>query len=81
MNREEIKEKITVIIRETAADAADEFDEDASIIEDIGLSSIEQLFVISGIENEFSVKVTEKEIREVFILGDLINLTEALLKK
>lgn len=60
--------------------AADEITADSELIDDLGISSMDVLFLISSLEEEFKVKVMEKDIRKMVTVGDVAQTIEALIK-
>lgn len=59
---------------------AEEITEDSELIDDLDISSMDILFLISCIEEEFNIKVPEKAIRKMFTVGDVANVVKALKK-
>ena len=64
----------------TMADTEEEITADSELIEDLGISSMDVLFLISSLEEEFKIKVPEKEIRKIVTVGDVVDTIIALLK-
>jgi acyl carrier protein len=52
---------------------------DASLREDLGLSSLEAVGLLSAIEAEFDVEISDDEVTGLRVLGDVIRLVEAKL--
>ena len=59
---------------------AEEINEESELIEDLELSSMDVMFLISSLEEEFQVSVPEKEIRKMVTVGDVAQTIEALIK-
>ena len=57
---------------------AEEINENSELIDDLGISSMDLLFVISSLEEEFHVKIREKAIRKMYTVGDVANVVKAL---
>lgn len=55
----------------TMADTQNEITADSELIEDLGITSMDVLYLISSLEEEFSVKVPEKAIRKMVTVGDV----------
>ena len=70
-------EKITKIIEEIADISVDEMAEDSSLVDDLDLSSLEIMSVISEVEKEFKVKIQSSELTSVDTISDLIELIES----
>ena len=64
----------------TMADTDDEITEESELIDDLGISSMDVLFLISSLEEEFKIKVSEKEIRKMSTIGDVTEVIERLVK-
>lgn len=64
----------------TMADTEDEITEESELIDDLGISSMDVLFLISSLEEEFKIKVSEKEIRKMSTIGDVTEVIERLVK-
>lgn len=71
MSREDILNKVIGLFS-TMTEA--EVTEDSEIMEDLDLSSMDVLFLISGLEDEFQIKIPEKEIRKVETVGDVADV-------
>ena len=72
MSNEEILNKVIALFA-TMTDA-DEITEESELMEDLGISSMDTLFLISGLEAEFKVKVPEKAIRQVVTVSDVVDI-------
>lgn len=59
---------------------AEEITEDSELIDELEISSMDILFVISCLEEEFQVKISEKDIRKMYTVGDVANVVNALQK-
>lgn len=59
---------------------AEEITEDSELIDDLEISSMDILFVISCLEEEFQVKISEKDIRKMYTVGDVADVVKALKK-
>ena len=78
MRREEIFQFITSVFATLIeVDAIRESDE---LIEDLGISSMDILTLISYLEEEFDIRITERMIRRVVTVGDLVDLVQKALK-
>ncbi len=70
----ENKEKIIKTIEKITDIPADEITENSAVIDDLDLSSMEILAIISEIEHEFSIKISEPELLSIKYVSDLILL-------
>ena len=76
MGREKIFQFIvTVFSTMTDVETVRESDE---LIEDLGISSMDILTMISYLEEEFNITITEKMIRKVATVGDLVDLVQSI---
>lgn len=59
---------------------AEEISAESELIEDLDLSSMDVLFLISSLEEEFHISVPEKEIRKMVTVGDVAEIVGSLIK-
>lgn len=59
---------------------AEEINEDSELVDDLEISSMDVLFLISCIEEEFNIKVPEKAIRKMFTVSDVADIICELIK-
>lgn len=59
---------------------ADEIDENSELMDDLGISSLDMLFLITSLEEEFSIKVPEKIIRNMITIGDVAEIITELIQ-
>ena len=62
------------------ADTEDEITEESELIEDLGISSMDVLFLVSSLEAEFKVKVPQKLVRKMVTIGDVVEILESLIQ-
>lgn len=78
MSREKILHFIaSVFATMTEAESIQENDD---LIEDLGISSMDILTLISYLEEEFNITITERMIRKVATVGDLVDLVQNALE-
>ena len=76
MSREAILNKVIELFATmTEADVM----EDSEIREELDLSSMDVLFLISSIEEEFMFKIPEKAIRKIETVGDVADIIDGLM--
>lgn len=51
---------------------------DSEIVGDLGLSSMDLMFLISSLEDEFGIKVSEKQIRKMVTVEDVVDVIASL---
>ena len=59
---------------------AEEITPDSALIDDLEISSMDVLLLVSGIEEEFGIQVPEKAIRQMVTIGDVAEIVGSLLK-
>lgn len=57
---------------------AEEITADSEVIEDLGISSMDVLFLIASLEEEFKIKVPEKQLRQIVTVGDVADIIAEL---
>lgn len=53
---------------------AEEINEDSELMEDLEISSMDVLFLISSLEEEFQITIPEKLVRKMITVGDVIDI-------
>ena len=79
MNREGILQRVIALFA-TMADTDDEITAESELIEDLGISSMDVLFLISSLEEEFQIKVSEKAFRKIVTIGDVVDTVASQIK-
>lgn len=79
MSRKEIVRFISDVF--STMTSVDEIKETDELIDDLGISSMDILSLMSYLEEEFHIKVTERMIRKVATVGDLVDLVQQALEK
>ncbi len=72
-----ILNEIKLIIEDIADVSGDDIKEDSSMIEDLDLTSLEIMGIVSEIESKFSVKLSEEEMLGISTVKDLVEIIEA----
>lgn len=78
MRREEIIQFLSSVFA-TIIDVK-EIRESDELIDDLGISSMDILTLISYLEEEFNIQITERMIRRVVTVGDLADLVQRAMK-
>lgn len=71
MEREQIVLRIKAILEDVAEIAPEDVSEESVLMDDLDLSSMEILTVIGSLEDTFSLRIPEKELRNFVTVGDL----------
>lgn len=58
----------------------EEITEGSELIDDLEISSMDVLFLISSLEEEFKIQVPEKSIRKMVTIGDVAEVIASLMK-
>jgi len=78
MQREKILHFISSVF--ATMTEAESIQENDDLIEDLGISSMDILTLISYLEEEFNITITERMIRKVATVGDLVDLVQNALE-
>lgn len=57
-----------------------EIRETDELVDDLSISSMDMLSLMSGLEDEFHIEITERMIRRVATVADLVDLLDAELQ-
>lgn len=79
MNRVEIINKLREILEDTLGTTSD-LREDLRLMEDLGLSSVDMLYLIIATEETFGIRFENIGIRDVRTVGAVADYLEAHLK-
>ena len=77
MEKQSVLQRVIGVLA-TMADTDEEITADSELIEDLGISSMDVLFLISSLEEEFKIKVPEKQIRQMVTVGDVADIITEL---
>lgn len=72
MSREEILEKVIELFS-TMTDV-EEINEDSELMEDLDISSMEILTLVTSIEDEFQIQIPEKSLRKMVTIGNVADV-------
>ena len=78
MQREKILHFISSVF--ATMTEAESIQENDDLIEDLGISSMDILTLISYLEEEFNITITERMIRKVATVGELVDLVQNALE-
>ncbi|MCR5557038.1 MAG: acyl carrier protein [Butyrivibrio sp.] len=70
--------KIVAIIEDVADIPEEDIQEESNLIDDLDLSSLEIMSIISKIEKAFSIKMSEKELLSIENISDLVKYVDSL---
>lgn len=69
-------EKIRDILVEYVEVSRDEITENAKLVADLGLSSMDVMDVVVAFEEEFQVEIPDRKLQEILTIADMIRLLE-----
>lgn len=72
MDRKEIEAKVASIIKGTLGEESLRIQENDRLIDDLELSSLEVLELLSALEEEFDCRIAEKKSREFVTVRDIV---------
>ena len=72
-----ILNEIKLIIEDIADVSGDDIKEDSSMIEDLDLTSLEIMGIVSEIESKFSIKLSEDEMLGISTVRDLVEIIDS----
>lgn len=72
--REEVKEKIISLIREIIDDDEMDIQEETNLVRELELSSLELTDLLSGLENEYHIKISDTVLRRMIKVGNVIDI-------
>lgn len=78
MCKEDVLKKVIELFS-TMSDA-EQITPDSELIDDMGISSMDVLFLISSMEEEFKIKVPESAIRKMVTVEDVAEVIASLMK-
>ena len=78
MCKEDILKKVIELF--STMTEVEEITEDSELIDDLGISSMDVLFLISNMEEEFKIQVPESAIRKMVTVDDVAEVIASLMK-
>lgn len=73
MNREDILNKIKDIVHEATDIPVEELREDAAIMDELEISSLEVMVSIADVESEFGIQIPEEHMRRFITIQDIVD--------
>jgi len=73
----EILEKVISIF--SGISEADEITEDSEILDDLNIDSMNLLVLLSSMEAEFDIHISEDDMRKMFTVGDVADVISELI--
>ncbi len=69
-------EKVTSILREYTNNENTPMSMDSTLVEDLGLSSLEVINIVLAFEDEFGIEIPERIIPSMHTVGDIVTYLE-----
>lgn len=76
MNREETLKRLTNVIQKIICDDSLEVTEESSLMDELGLDSLEAMELIMSVEDKFGVTIPETEIDQFTCVKDFMDYLE-----
>lgn len=70
-------EKVKDIIVDTISCDANEVTMEALLREDLGADSLSAVELIMALEDNFDIKISDEEMKEILTVGDLVNYIDS----
>jgi acyl carrier protein len=77
MEREEIFEKVKVVIVEQLNAEEGDVVEDASFVDDLGADSLDIVELVMALEEEFGISIPDEEAENIKTVGDAVSFIDA----
>ena len=78
MNNKDVLKKVIALF--STMSETEDITKESELIDDLGISSMDILFLVSRLEAEFKVSVPEKEVRKLVTVGDVADMVIRLTK-
>ena len=72
--REEVKKKVIALMREIIDDDEIEIREETNLVNELELSSLEISGLLSDLEDEFNVEISDTVLRRMITVGNVIDV-------
>jgi acyl carrier protein len=80
MNRQEILEKVKKILIEKLSVNEADIKEDSSLVDDLGVDSLDLVELLMKFEEEFKVEISEEESQKILTVKDIVDFIEGKTK-
>jgi acyl carrier protein len=77
MEREDLLEKVKVVIVDQLNVEEDDVTEDASFIDDLGADSLDIVELVMALEEEFGISIPDEEAESIKNVGDAVKYISA----
>jgi len=76
MERDEIMDKVRVVIVDQLNVEEDDINEEASFIDDLGADSLDIVELVMALEEEFGISIPDEEAENIKTVGDAVTYIE-----
>jgi acyl carrier protein len=73
MDRDELFEKIKVVIVDQLGADEDDITEEASFVDDLGADSLDIVELVMALEEEFGVSIPDEQAEKIKTVGDAVD--------
>ena len=80
MDYEVILERVINLLA-AMTESEDEVTADSELIDDLGISSMDILFLITSLEEEFKIKIPVNAIRKMYTIADVAEIVDELISE
>ena len=77
MEREEILDKVKVVIVEQLSVEEDDVTEDASFVDDLGADSLDIVELVMALEDKFGISIPDEEAENIKTVGNAVEFISA----
>ena len=74
-------DRVKKIVVEHLGVEADKVTEDASFIDDLGADSLDLVEMLTEMESEYNIMITDERVRELTTVGEIAEFLEDLIRK
>ena len=73
MDRDELYEKVKVVIVDQLGVEEDDIADDASFVDDLGADSLDIVELVMALEEEFGVSIPDEQAEKIKTVGDAVD--------
>ncbi|MCX7871049.1 MAG: acyl carrier protein [bacterium] len=76
MSKQEIFEKVKKILVEKLSVNENDIKEDSSLVDDLGVDSLDLVELLMKFEEEFKIEISEEESQKILTVKDIVDFIE-----
>jgi acyl carrier protein len=73
MDRDELFEKVKIVIVDQLGVEEDDVNEDAAFVDDLGADSLDIVELVMALEEEFGVSIPDEQAEKIKTVGDAVD--------